>query len=312
MYKHIAPALFVLMALVTAAACSGNGDPGQSDRLRVVATVAPVGALTAEVGGDLIELRTLVGAGVDPHAYTISASDRKALNNAAVVLRNGLELDAFIDRALGDERDKVVTVTEGVRLRIPGETGAEEHAEDDGHDHGGVDPHVWQDVGNAKVMVENIAAALAAADPEHEAAYRENAAAYSARLDEVDREIRELIESIPQENRKMVTNHDAFGYFVERYGLELVGTVIPGMTTAAEPSAKEIANLEDLIRREGVKAIFAERTVEPKIARRISADTGVTIVDDLYGDSLGPPGSGAETVDGMLLWNATRIAEALR
>src|SRR5690606_9590623 len=130
--------------------------------------------------------------------------------------------------------------------------------------------------------------------------------------DEVDAEIREIIDSISHENRKIVVNHDAFGYFAERYGLEVVGTVIPGLSTSAEPSAREIAELQETIRREGAKAIFAEEAIEPRVARRSAADTGVRVVDNLYGDSLGPDGSAAETLGGMLLTTAHKCAAALR
>jgi len=311
MSRTIVSLLAALLVALGAVACSGDGDGAANGRLKVVATVAPVGALAAEVGGDHIELRTLVSAGADPHSYEISSKDRRALSDADVILRNGLGLDRFLDSALADDSEKVVTVTAGVRLRVPNED-SDNHTEDDGHDHGDVDPHVWQDVDNAKVMVANIAAALAEADPDHAADYRANADAYAARLDEVDAEVRDLIASIPAENRKVVVNHDAFGYFTDRYGLEVVGTVIPGLSSTAEPSAREIAELQETIRREGVKAIFAEQAIEPRVARRIAEDTGVRIVDDLYGDSLGPEGSGAETVDGMLLTNARKFAEALR
>jgi zinc/manganese transport system substrate-binding protein len=190
----------------------------------------------------------------------------------------------------------------------------DEHHDDDGHghDHGEFDPHVWHDPDNVKIMVRNIAHALADADPENAAAYEANADAYEAVLDDTKAEIQALIDEIPEENRKLVTNHDAFGYFARAFGLEVVGAVFPSITTEAEPSARETAALLDTIEREGVKAIFAEASVGSGLAETLASDAGVLIVDDLYGDSLGPPGSGADTVHGMLLWNAERISEALR
>jgi ABC-type Zn uptake system ZnuABC Zn-binding protein ZnuA len=171
---------------------------------------------------------------------------------------------------------------------------------------------VWHDIENDKLMLAAIADALAASDPGHAQAYRANAAAYSAKLDETDRQIKTLLDAIPPQNRKVVTNHDSVGYFLARYGLTFVGAVIPGTSTQSEPSAKDIAELVSLIKKEGVKAIFSEGSVDPKVARQVAKDTGVTIVADLYGDSLGNKGSGAETIDGMLLSNAKKIAEALR
>lgn len=184
--------------------------------------------------------------------------------------------------------------------------------EDDGHGHGEFDPHVWLDPERAQVMVDNVEAALSAADPDNAEAYRANAAAYNAVLDETRNEIQAIIDEIPAEHRKMVTNHDAFGYFAEAFGLEIVGAVIPSTTTGAEPSAQATAELLDVIEREGVRAIFAESSINPGLAETLARDAGVAIVDDLYADSLGEPGSGAETIDGMLLANARTIADALK
>jgi ABC-type Zn uptake system ZnuABC Zn-binding protein ZnuA len=289
----------LLAATLVLAACARDAADSGDGRLRVVATTTQVGALATAVGGEHIALTVLVAAGVDPHAYDPTATDVRALGRAALVLRNGLGLDAFLDKVIGSSgATRVVTVTEGVAL-AKGAGGAD-------------DPHVWFDIANDQVMADNVARALAAADPPHAAAYTANAAAYRAKLDEADRQIRAIIDTIPPANRKLVTNHDAFGYFIRRYGLTFVGAVIPVTGGQGEPSARDLAALEETIRAEGVRAIFAENSVDPKIATRIANDTGVRIVDDLYGDSLGPPGSGADTIEGMLLANARTIAEALR
>ena len=285
-----------------AAGCSG-GDGGTG--LRVVATTSQIGALTREVAGSHVRLTVLIGPGVSAHDFEPDPGDVRAINGAAVVLKNGIGLDDFLDRVIGGAggNAKVVTVTEGIELqRGAGDEGGP----------GDFDPHVWHDPMNAKVMVANIARALAEADPPNAATYRKNADDYQAKLDDTDRQVRAIIDTIPKDQRKMVTNHDAFGYFIRRYGLQYVGAVIPGLSSEAQPSAGDIAKLEDLIKKEGVKAIFAETELDPKVARQISKDTGVKIVDDLYADSLGKPGSGADTVDGMLLSNARKIAEALK
>jgi ABC-type Zn uptake system ZnuABC Zn-binding protein ZnuA len=291
----------VLAALtVVAAACGGAGDNG--GKPGVVATTVQVGALAKAVAGGTVSIKTLVGAGVDPHDYEASADDIKTIGDSKLVLRNGIGLDAFLDKAVaGSGQKNVVTVTDGVPLRKGDQAGSKED-----------DPHVWHNPVNDKIMVDNIAKALSAAFPANAATYQQNADAYRKRLDAVDAEIRGLIDTLPADNRKMVTNHDAFGYFIERYGLEFVGAVIPNVSTAAEASARQIADLEDTIRREKVRAVFAESSLDPKVAKQIARDTGVKIVDNLYGDSLGPPGSGADTVDGMLLANARTIVDALR
>jgi ABC-type Zn uptake system ZnuABC Zn-binding protein ZnuA len=174
------------------------------------------------------------------------------------------------------------------------------------------DPHVWHDPANAKKMVDNLAAALNRADPANRAIYDANAAAYKTRLDTVAAQVRTILAEIPPANRKLVTNHDALGYFAQAFGLKIVGAVIPAVSTQAEPSAADTAALLRAIKREKVKAIFAESNVNPKLATMLAKEAGVKIVDDLYGDSLGQPGSGAETVDGMWLANARKIAEALK
>ena len=301
MVRACALAMLALMSISATACGSSENRDGNDGRLRVVATSVQIGALAKEVGGENISLVTLLEVGRDPHDFEPTPSDLKSIKNADVILVNGLGFDDFLDAAIkgaGGERP-IVIVTDGITVRRQdGETEP--------------DPHVWQNPVNVQQMVRNIADALATRDPENRSGYEQRAAAYTTVLEETDREIAAIISTIPAANRKMVTDHDAFGYFIERYGLTFLGAVIPGTTTQEEPSAKEIAALTDLIRKEGVRAIFAEETVDSKVAREIAKDTGAKIIDDLFGDSLGIPGSGAETVHGMLLANAKKIADALK
>lgn len=290
--------LFMMVATIFLAACGGGANDG---RPSVVATTAEMGALTRAVAGDTVTVKVLVAPGVDPHDYEASAGDVKQVGAAALVIRQGIGIDSFLDAALkGSGQKRVVTVSEGVPI----------HEGEGGKGH--ADPHIWHDPTNDKIIVTNIANALAAAFPASAATYQANAAAYNEKLDAVDVQIKQLIDTLPADGRKMVTNHDAFGYFIRRYGLEFVGAVIPSTDTSAEASASQVAALEDTIRREGVKAVFAESSLDPKVARQIAKDTNVKIVDNLYGDSLGPPGSGADTIDGMLLTNAQTIVAALK
>jgi len=293
--------VLALLAVTTAIFAAGCGNATEEDdaRLRVVATIAPVGALTQAVAGDTVRLDILVRAGVDPHEYELKANDARAVAKAQVILRNGLGTDAFLDKALKDSKALVVTLTDGLALRL--EDGVASR-----------DPHIWHDPRNDIAMVDTIVKALSAADPAHAAIFEANGRAYQERLHTVDREVQAIIDTIPMANRKMVTDHEAFGYFAARYGLTVVGSVIPGASTGVEPSAGEIATLVETVRREGVHAIFAESSVDPKVARRVAEETGMKVVDDLYGDSLGSPGSGADTIDGMLLSNARKIADALK
>ena len=311
----------VVIGVVVAVACGGNNNDDEG-RVRVVATTTQIGALTREIAGEKVRLDVLLDAGADAHDFEPSPQDAVTLNNADLVLMHGIGLDEWLNDIVegAETADYVVVVTDGIEVydgaAHEGEDGAdadgEDHDDGEDHSHDEGDPHVWQDPANVKIMVRNIVAALLKADPENADAYRAAGEAYEARLDAVDAEIRALFAEIPEDQRKLVTNHDAFGYFIRAYGLEFVGAVIPSTTSGSQPSAQDIARLSDLIREEGVKAIFAEAEVDPSVARQIATDTGAAIVEGLYADSLGPPGSGAETVDGMLLYNARKIAEALR
>ncbi len=308
----LAAAMSMVLVAFGASACSDDaGVPPfeEGDRVRVVATVAAVGALAEAVGGDLIDLDVLAGPGVDVHDFELSPADRRKIDEAHLVVQVGLGLDTFVDASASGAQ--LITLGDDVPV-LRSASGETDGVHSDDQDHGDPDPHVWHDVDNAKAMAATLAEAFGRVDEANAATFRAHADALANRLDDADRQIRALIDGIPESNRKVVTNHDAIGYFLDRYGLEFVGAVIPAQTTSAEPSAKDIADLAALIKEEGVKAIFAESSVDPKVAQQLARDTGVRIVEGLYADSLGEPGSGAETIEGMLLANATKIAAALR
>lgn len=308
-------ALSILLLSLTA--CGDDGSTSDKTptgvaidgKFRVVTTTVQITALTLEVGGDLIELRGLVPAGADAHEFEPVASDLAAIEDAQLIMRHGIGLDDWLDDTLDAAANATVaTVTDGIALEAP----ELQHEGDEEPDADGADPHVWHDPDRAKQMVENIAAALAAGDPTNATAYQTNADAYARTLDDTKREVQAIIDEIPEANRKLVTNHDAFGYFTRAFGLETVGAVIPSTTTNAEASAQDTAALLETIEREGVRAIFAETSVNAELARALANDAGVQIIDDLYGDSLGEPGTEAATVHGMLLANARTIADALK
>lgn len=293
-------ASIAMLGLLAFAACGGDDEGAGGSGIKVVATTTQIGALTREVAGDKIRLTVLLEAGSSAHDYEPGPDALKQINAAQLVLKNGIGLDDWLDKSIKSAGGSktVALVTEGVKTQK--------------RDDGEADPHVWHDADNAARMVDNIVTALSAADPTNAATFRANGDAYKQKLAATDATIRALIETVPAGSRKVVTNHDAFGYFLDRYGLTFVGAVIPSTSSEAQPSAKEIAALQGLIKSEGVKAIFAEDEIDPKVAREIAKDTGVKIIDDLYADSLGEPGSGADTLDGMLLSNAQKIVEALR
>jgi len=300
----------VLAFCVTA--CSPD-DPADAngDGLRVVATTTQVGSIAAELGGDAIDLTVLLHPGVEAHDYEMTTADAAAIEDAALILRSGAGLESWLDDALSTiGTDAVVAdLSEGVELR---EVGEGEPGEGDGGAGQHVDPHYWLSGPNAVQMVRNAMAALDEASPSDAAAFDERAATLIGRLEAADAETRELISEIPEERRGIVTNHDALGYFIDEYGLRFVGSIFPNLDVSAEPNPRDLAELIETIRREGVVAIFSESAVNPELARTVAAETDAHFVDEpLYTDSLGPPGSGAETLDEMLLHNAGVIHDAL-
>src|SRR5690606_6287385 len=226
----------------------------------------------------------------------------RMLAEADVVVKNGVGFEKWLDQAIEASgfRGTLVDASQGVRLR----TGEGASA----------DPHIWHDPRNAKTMAANIARAFAAADAANAAVYEQNLAAYQARLDELDAEIEKKIQSIPEDRRKLVTDHDTFGYYADRYGLTVVGSVIPSFDTSAELSAKQITDLVARIKAAGVTAIFSEASLPPKTAEAIGREAGVRVVageDALYGDSLGPEGSAGATYLQMMRHNTDTIVAAL-
>jgi ABC-type Zn uptake system ZnuABC Zn-binding protein ZnuA len=282
---------------------------GAAEKLRVVATTNIVGDVVGQVGGDRIELTTLMAIGIDPHSYVPNPADTASIHSAHVVFANGAGLEADLDEMFetaGGEAAQI-RLSQGLEHRLAEGTDEDAGAE---HDHEeDIDPHLWFDVQNVIHWVETIEAALAALDPSNAGAYRANADAYTQQLEDLDAWVTEQLATIPKANRKLVTNHPAFAY-LERYGLEQVGAVYP-ISPSSEPSAQDIAALQDIIRDYGVPAIFTESTVNPKLAQQVATDTGARLVT-LYSGSLGKPGSGAETYLLLIRYDVTAIVNALQ
>lgn len=271
--------------------------------LAVVATTGILADLVRQVGGPRVEVRSILPANADPHDFEPAPEDVVAIEAAGLVVRHGLRLDDWADgliESAGTEAP-VVIATVGVATLASDE---DDFAEGD--------PHVWFDPTRVDVMTATIAAALIALDPDGAATYDARLAAYQAELTRLDDAIRAAVATIPPERRNLVTNHDALAYYADRYGLRIVGTVIPSLDTSAEPAAAEIADLLDVIEREHVPAIFAENTANPELVEELAAQADIRIVDDLYTDGLGDPGSGADTYLGLLRTDTILIVEALR
>ncbi len=282
---------------------------GEGERLRVVATTNIVGDVVSIVGGDRIALTVLMGTGVDPHTYVLTPSDTAAVHDAHVVFANGVGLEANLEEVFEAAGGDAVHIHVSHGLEFRPAPGKHEQGEAE-HDHSDDDPHVWLSVPNVIHWAESIQVALSALDPANTEVYQANAQAYIHDLEELDAWVTQQVASIPEANRKLVTNHPAFGYFADRYGLEQLGAVFP-VSPSSEPSAQDIAALEEAIREYGVPAIFAESTVNPKLAEQVAEDTGVKLVP-LYSGSLGEPGSGVESYIELMRYDVNAIVQALR
>ncbi len=313
----------------------------QPGRLAVIATTTILGDVVANVVGGDARIDVLLPPGADPHDYQISSSQAAMLYDVDLVVVNGLGLEeGLIDVLEAAEADGVhILEVAGQLDPIPfsfedahhgeeeGEDGGEDHGdeeEEEGEDHGdeeeeeeghhgdtsGLDPHFWTDPLRVARAAMLIAEALEAVEPSIDWAAR--AEAYAATLTELDEEIQDLLAPIPHDNRKLITNHDSLGYFADRYGFEIIGAVIPGGATLADPSSAQLAELVEEIVEEGVKVIFAE-TIEPTaLAEAVAAEAGTDVaVVELHTGSLGEPGTPTDNIVGMLRDNAKRIADAL-
>jgi ABC-type Zn uptake system ZnuABC Zn-binding protein ZnuA/ABC-type Mn2+/Zn2+ transport system permease subunit len=291
-----------ILALV-AVACGSNGASGSNGRLQVVATTTQIGDWTRVVGGDAIDVTQILQPNTDPHDYEPRPSDVEATAGADVVFENGDNLDAWMAKVVQDSGGSPTVVDLGadVPVKMPGETTGAEASR--------YDPHWWHDPLNAEEAVSQIRDTLVPADPAHRSAFDANAETYLAQLQRLDAGIKKCFQQVPPDQRKLVTDHDAFGYFAQRYDIQVVGAVIPSQTTQAEPNAKELAALAELIRKEHVKAIFPESSLSPKLAQAIASETGASAQYTLYGDALGPAGSSGATYLTMEAANANSMVE---
>jgi len=278
---------------------AGCGSTGSSDgKLEVVATTTQIGDWVREVGGNAVAVDQVLEPNTDPHEYEPRPSDVEAAASAELVFASGDNLDSWIEQIVSDGGSDATVVDLGAAVpeRLPGEDSGEEASR--------YDPHWWHDPRNAEAAVREIASRLAVADPAHRRQFRRNAATYLERLRRLDRGIARCIDAVPVARRKLVTDHDAFGYFARRYGIDVVGAVIPSQTTQAQPSAKDLSELIDLIERERVAAVFPESSLSAKVADAIARQTGASADYTLYGDTLGPAGSSGATYVGMEAANA--------
>lgn len=299
----------VAALLLGVVACANDASSPTEEGLEVVATTSILAEMVAELVGETGSVVALMEPGTDPHEFTPSPEQVSRVRSADLVVANGLGLEAGLTdilQAAAEEGADVVELAEQVDPVPLGEDGLE----DEEHDHGDLDPHFFLDPLRMADAMDLVADALSRQDDSID--WEERAATVRADLESLDRELDEVLAVVPDVRRKLVTNHQALAYFADRYGFEVVGTVIPGGSTMADPSASDLADLADLLRSEGVEAVFADATSSTRLAETLAAEVGGDVeVYTLYTGSLGPEGSGADTYAGMMRTNADTIAGAL-
>jgi zinc/manganese transport system substrate-binding protein len=301
--RRQAIAATVLAAVLSPVPALAQDQP--KDKLKVVASFSILGDLVKNVGGDRVEVATLVGPNGNAHVYAPSPADAKKAADAKLVFVNGLGFEGWLERLVKASGTKapIIVATKGIKPRE--RVGERDHD----HDHGRADPHAWQSVANAKIYVANIRDALIAADPAGKPAYDANAAAYLARLDALEREVRDVIAKIPSERRKIITSHDAFGYFEGAYG---IGFIAPqGVSTEAEASARDVAAIIAQIRKQKIAAVFLENVTDPRLVEQIARETGAKIGGTLYSDALTDDKGDATTYIALIRHNLRQLAAAL-
>ena len=285
------------------------------EKLRIVATTSVIGDVVSHVGGDKIDLTVLMGPGQDPHSYDPSASDLTKVANAHLIFVNGWDLEEGLLRDLKNVSDGVALVPVSANI-TPLAFGRHLQEDLDGEDHQeSADPHTWLDPHLVGQWIKNLEHVLASLDPANVAAYESNAEAYRQELDTLIQYYDEQVEMIPADQRKLVTNHNSFGYFAEAYDFEVVGTVVPAASTLAEPSASELIQLVKVMESEGVCTIFSEISANEQLVEAVAAEIAncdQVKVKSLYTGALGPPGSGADSYLGLMRANIDLIVGSLK
>jgi zinc/manganese transport system substrate-binding protein len=265
-------------------------------RLNVVASFSIIGDFVRNVGGDHVDVTTLVGPNGDVHVYTPAPADAKKIADAKLVIVNGLGLEGWLPRLIQSSGSKA-PITIATKSIAPLRLGSD------------ADPHAWQSVANAKIYVANISEALVAADPADAAAFRANADRYAAALDVLDREVRAAVAQIPPERRKVISTHNAFGYFAASYGVEFIAP--SGVSTETEPSARDVARIIGQIKSANIPAVFLENFGDPRLVSRIAAETGAKVGGTLFSDALTDEKGDCPTYIEMVRHNIKALTSAL-
>jgi ABC-type Zn uptake system ZnuABC Zn-binding protein ZnuA len=302
----------IALTLMVLTACgSARASVAQNGKLNVVATTTLVGDTVRRVAGDSVNLTVLLPPGTDGHSYEPTPQDIAAVADANVVFANGLGYETFLQALItnADSSTKVVEVSRNITPLTFTEEG--QHAGEQGDEGLGVDPHVWFNPLNVASWTGVIADQLGALDTPNATTYKTNAEKYQAELQQLDNSLKAQFTQIPPERRKLVTDHDTFGYLASHYHFDLVGAVIPSTSSTAEPSAQEIAALEETVKKYNVPAVFVANEVNASVAKRLTADTGIKLVS-VYVESLSQPGGPADTYVAFMQYNAAAITNGLK
>ena len=291
-----------ILCLIAALIAFASPTPSMAaEKLKAVASFSILADLVKQVGGDHVEVTAIVGPDGDAHVFQPSPQDAKAVADAQLVVVNGLGLEGWMARLIQSSGTKapVVVASKGIKP-LQGE----------GEDKGKADPHAWQSIANAKIYVANIRDGLIAADPAGKADFDANAKTYLAKLDQLETEVKAAIASIPPKNRKLITTHDAFGYFGRAYGMSFIAP--QRVSTETEPSAKDVAKIIRQIKAQRVPAVFLENISDDRLMQQIARESGAKIGDKLYSDALSKPDAGAATYIDMMHNNIAAFTKALR
>ncbi|MDR1064668.1 MAG: zinc ABC transporter substrate-binding protein [Azoarcus sp.] len=296
----------MLLGLFFASACTAA-------EIEIVASFSILGDLVREVGGERVTVHALIGPDQDAHIYEPRPSDARRAGRARLVVANGLGFDDWLPRLARSAGYKGAVVVASNGIRPLSMNDSDDHDSGDHHAHDGpaerIDPHAWQDAGNVRIYIDNIAAALVAADPGGTDLYRANAARYRAALDALDASIRDAVARLPQERRKVVSSHDAFGYFARAYGLRFLAPA--GMAGHTEPGARSVARLIAQLQREKAPAVFLENISDPRLIERIRSESGAVTGGTLYSDALSSADGPAPTYLAMMRHNLATLMTAL-
>lgn len=317
--------ILLAISLVGMAACTPGGGQitvvessqhNQRGAIQVLAVESFLADIAQNVTGERVKVESLMPDGVDPHAFEPTPKDIARISDSNVLIINGAGLEQWLSKVLENAGGERLLIEASAGLSqfdyFGNEKASTAPVSDGDHPHGEGDPHFWLDPNLVMVYVENIRDSLSQADPDGKDIYARNAEKYIRQLRELDQYIQQQVSTLPQERRQMVTNHESFGYFADRYGFTIIGTVIPSVSSGAAPSAQQLASLVDRIKETGAAAIFLESGANPQLANQVAKETGVKVVTDLYTHTLTGPAGGSPSYIGMMKYNVEVIVNALK